>query len=227
MPSITLIDITRPNADFPSEDAVPVLNLPDRQDRDAWLPRLIRAKHPFAIASLEAISQEEVTRLGETCKRRKLPVVILNAYRLIPAFARLREVAVSGCLGVINAVQIHVPTAASAVLCADLARWLLPNASPDVLSTVDGHRIDVAVSGPNGQAEASHDMASRDASLVIRIGETSRTITVPSATSAYSAERDILSNTLPFAHRWPLLMHVDDAASAIAMADAFAANIKK
>ncbi|MBR5026490.1 MAG: hypothetical protein IKX48_15620 [Victivallales bacterium] len=66
MPSITLIDITRPDADFPQEDVVPVLNFSDRQDRDVWLPRLIRAKRPFAIASLEAISQEEVTRLAET-----------------------------------------------------------------------------------------------------------------------------------------------------------------
>jgi len=227
MPSIPLIDITRLDAEFPPEDAVPVLNLPDRQDRDIWLPRLIRAKRPFAISSLEAISQEEVTRLAETCRRRKLPVVILNTYRLIPAFARLREVAVSGCLGVIDAVQIHVPTAASSILCADLALWLLQNASTDVLSTTDGHRITVTVSGPNGKAEASLDMDSHDASLVINIGETNRTITVPSVTSAYSAERDILSNTLPFAHRWPLLMHADDAASAIAMADTFAANSKK
>lgn len=227
MPSITLIDITRPDADFPQEDVVPVLNLPDRQDRDVWLPRLIRAKRPFAIASLEAISQEEVTRLAETCRRRKLPVAILNAYRLIPAFARLREVAVSGCLGIPDTVKIHVPSTASTVLCADLARWLLPNASSDALSTADDNRIAVAVSGSNGQVETSLDMASRDASLVIRIGETTRTITVPSATSAYSAERDILSNALPFAHRWPLLMHADDAASAISMADAFAANIKK
>ncbi len=227
MPSIPLIDITRLDADFPPEDAIPVLNLPNRQDRDVWLPRLIRAKRPFAISSLEAISQEEVTRLAETCRRRKLPVVILNTYRLIPAFARLREVAVSGCLGVIDAVQIHVPTAASSILCADLALWLLPNASPDALSTTDGHRIAVTVSGPNGKAEASLDMDSHDASLVIRIGDTTRTITVPSVTSAYSAERDILSNTLPYAHRWPLLMHADDAASAIAMADTFAANSKK
>ncbi|MCR5380580.1 MAG: hypothetical protein K6G44_06325 [Lentisphaeria bacterium] len=227
MPSIPLIDITRPDAEFPPEDAIPVLNLPDRQDRDVWLPRLIRAKRPFAISSLEAISQEEVTRLAETCRRRKLPVVILNTYRLIPAFARLREVAVSGCLGVIDAVQIHVPTTASAVLCADLALWLLPNASSDALSTTDGHRIAVIVSGPNGKAEASLDMDSHDASLVICIGYMNRTITVPSVTSAYSAERDILSNTLPFAHRWPLLMHADDAASAIAMADTFVANSKK
>ena len=227
MPSIPLIDITRPDADFPPEDAIPVLNLPNRQDRDVWIPRLIRAKRPFAISSLEAISQEEVSRLAETCKHRKLPVAILSAYRLIPAFARLREVAVSGCLGVIDAVQIHVPTTASTILCADLALWLLPNASSNALSTADGHRIAVAVSGSNGKAEASLDMDSHNASLVIHIGETTRTLTVPSATSAYSAERDILSNTLPFAHRWPLLMHADDAASAIAMADAFAANIKK
>ena len=227
MPSIPLIDITRPDADFPPEDAVPVLNLPDRQDRDVWLPRLIRAKRPFAISSLEAISQEEVTRLAETCRRRKLPVVILNTYRLIPAFARLREVAVSGCLGVMDAVQIHVPTAASSILCADLALWLLPNASADALSTADDHRIAVTVSGSNGKAKASLNTDSHDASLVIRIGDTTRTITVPSVTSAYSAERDILSNTLPFAHRWPLLMHADDAASAIAMADTFAANSKK
>jgi len=227
MPSIPLIDITRLDAEFPPEDAVPVLNLPDRQDRDIWLPRLIRAKRPFAISSLEAISQEEVTRLAETCRRRKLPVVILNTYRLIPAFARLREVAVSGCLGVMDAVQIHVPTTASSVLCADLALWLLPNASADALSTADDHRIAVTVSGSNGKAEASLDMDSHDASLVINIGDTTRTITVPSVTSAYSAERDILSYTLPFAHRWPLLMHADDAASAIAMADTFAANSKK
>ncbi len=227
MSSISLIDITRTDAAFPSEDIIPVLNLPDRQDRDNWLPRLIRAKLPFAISSLEAISQEEVTRLAETCRRRKLPVVILNSYRLLPAFARLREVAVSGCLGVIDTVQIHVPTAASAVLCTDLALWLLPNASSDVLSTADDHRIAVTISGPNGKAESSLDMDSHDASLVIRIGDTTRSITVPSVTSAYSAERDILSNTLPFAHRWPLLMHADDAASAIAMAEAFAANSKK
>ena len=227
MPSNSLIDITRPDADFPPEDVVPVLNLPDRQDRDIWIQRLIRAKRPFAIASLEAISQEEVTRLAETCRRRKLPVAILNAYRLIPVFARLREVAVSGCLGIPDAVHIHVSTAASAVLCADLARWLLPNASSDVLSTADDNRITVTISGPNGQTEASLDMDSHNASLVIRIGETTRTITVPPITSAYSAERDIISNTLPFAHRWPLLMHTDDAASAIAMAEAFATNIKK
>ena len=227
MPSISLIDITKPDADFPPEDVIPVLNLPNRQDRDNWLPRLIRAKRPFAISSMEAISQEEVTRLAETCRRRKLPVVFLNAYRLIPVFARLREVAVSGCLGAIDAVQIHVPSAVSTVLCADLALWLLPNASSDTLSTTDDHRISVTVSGPNGKAEASLDRDAHDASLVIRIGDTTRTITVPSVTSAYSAERDILSNTLPSAHRWPLLMHADDAASAIAMADVLAANSKK
>ena len=94
MSSIPLINITRPDADFPPEDAVPVVNLPNRQDRDIWIPRLIHAKKPFAIASLDAISQEEVTRLAETSRRRKLPVAILNAYRLIPVFARLRFVQV-------------------------------------------------------------------------------------------------------------------------------------
>ena len=227
MPSITLIDITRPDTDFPPENTLPVINLPDRQNRDVWLPRLIRAKRPFAIASLEAISQEEVTRLAETCRRRKLPVAILNAYRLIPVFARLREVAVSGCLGVIDTVKIHVPSAVSDVLCADLALWLLPNTSPDALSRADDNRIAVAMSGSNGKAEASLNMDSYNASLVIRIGETARIITVPSATSAYSAERDILSNTFLFAHRWPLLMHADEAASAITLAEAFATNGKK
>ncbi|MBO7620802.1 MAG: hypothetical protein J6T06_09845 [Victivallales bacterium] len=56
MPSISLIDITKPDADFPPEDIIPVLNLPSRQDRDNWLPRLIRAKRPFAISSMETIS---------------------------------------------------------------------------------------------------------------------------------------------------------------------------
>ena len=82
-----LTDITRPDADLPAEGAISVLNLPERQDRDLWIPRLIHAKKPFAIASLDAISQEEVTRLAETSRRRTLPVAILNAYRLIPVFA--------------------------------------------------------------------------------------------------------------------------------------------
>ena len=227
MPPIALINITRQDADFPPEDTLPILNLPNRQDRDAWIPRLIRAKRPFAVASLEAISQEEVLRLAETCRRRKLPVAILNAYRLIPVFARLQEVIVSGCMGTLNAIQIHIPSAASAVLCADLALWLLPNASSDALSTADDNRIAVVVSGSNGRAETSFDMDSHDASLIVRIGETTHTSAVRSTSSPIFVEREILSNTLPFARRWPLLMHADDAASAIAMAETFAANIKK
>jgi len=224
MPSIALIDITRPDADFPSEDTVAVLNLPNRQDRDNWIPRLIRAKRPFAIASLQAISLEEVPRLAETCKRRKLPVAILNAFRLIPVFARLREVVVSGCLGKIEAEQVHFPPTASPILCTDLALWLLPTASSEVLSTADDDRITVAVTGSNGSADAMLDMNTRNASLSVRIGETSRTITVPPITSALMTEHDILTNTLPTAHRWPLLMHVDDVASAIAIAEAYIAN---
>ena len=227
MPSLSLIDITRPDADFPPEDAIPILNLPDRQDRDIWIPQLIRAKRPFAISSLEAISLDEIPRLAETCKRRKLSVAILNAYRLVPVFARLREVAVSGCLGIPNAIQIHVPSITSSVLCADLALWLLPNATPDALSSATNNCITVAISGPNGKAEASFDMESHNASLIVQIGETVRAITVQSMASACLAERDILSNTLPFAHRWPLLMHANDTASAIALAEAFAANGKK
>lgn len=227
MSFIALIDITRPDADFPPEGAIPVLNLPDRQDRDLWIPRLIRAKRPFAIASLDAVSQEEVTRLAETCRRRKLPVAILNAYRLIPVFARLREVVVSGCLGTMEAVQVHVPSAMSAVLCADLALWLLPAAPPEALSITADNRLTIVATGSNGKADAVLDMDARKTSLTVHIGETHREITVPQMTSALLAERDILSNTLPFAHRWPLLMHSDDAASAITMADAFATNGKK
>lgn len=222
-----LIDITRPDADLPAEGAIPVLYLPERQDRDLWIPRLIHAKKPFAIASLDAISQEEVTRLAETSRRRKLPVAILNAYRLIPVFARLREVVVSGCLGKMNAVQVHVPAAISAVLCADIALWLLPAASAENLSAASDNRIAVAVTGSNGRADAILDMDARKASLAVRIGETHREIAVPQMTSAVTAERDILSNTLPAAHRWPLLMHADDAASAIVMAEAFTTNGKK
>ena len=218
-----LTDITRPDADLPAEGAIPVLNLPERQDRDLWIPRLIHAKKPFAIASLDAISQEEVTRLAETSRRRKLPV----AYRLIPLFARLREVVVSGCLGKMNAVQVHVPAAISAVLCADIALWLLPAASAENLSAASDNRIAVAVTGSNGRADAILDMDARKASLAVRIGETHREIAVPQMTSAVTAERDILSNTLPAAHRWPLLMHADDAASAIVMAEAFTTNGKK
>ena len=47
-------------------------------------------------------------RLAETSKRRKLPIAIINAFRLIPVFARLREVVVSGCLGTIEAIQISL-----------------------------------------------------------------------------------------------------------------------
>ena len=227
MSFIALIDITRPDEDFPPEGAIPVLNLPDRQDRDLWIPRLIRAKRPFAIASLDAVSQEEVIRLAETSRRRKLPVAILNAYRLIPVFARLRETIVSGCLGTMEAVQVHVPAATSAVLCADLALWLFPSASTETLSAADGNRMAVVVSGSNGRADAILDMDAHKASLAVRIGETHREIAVPQMTSALPAERDILANTLPTAHRWPLLMHADDAASAIVTAEAFATNGKK
>ena len=227
MPFIAPINITTADKDFPPEDAIPILNVPNKEARDNWIPRLIRAKRPFAIASINAISQAEIPRLAETCKRRKLPVAILNAFRLIPVFARLREVVVSGCLGTIEAVQVHLPPTASPILCADLALWLLPTAFSKVLSTADDNRVAVAVTGSNGSADTMLDMNARNASLTVRIGETSRTITVPPITSALMAERDILTNTLPAAHRWPLLMHVDDAASAIAMAEAFTANIKK
>ena len=227
MPFITPIDITTSETDFPSEDAIPVLNLPDRQARDNWIPRLIRAKRPFAIASIDAVSQEEIMRLAETCKRRKLPIAILNAFRLIPVFARLREVVVSGCLGTIEAVQIHIPSTVSSILCADLALWLLPTASSEALSTAKDNCVALAVIGSNGKADAMLDMAAQNASLIVCIGGTERTINVPSITSAITAERDILANTLPAAHRWPLLMHVDDAAKAITMAEAFAANGKK
>ena len=227
MPFIALIDITTVDTDFPPEDTVPVLNLPDKQDRDNWIPRLIRAKRPFAIASIDAISQEEIMRLAETSKRRKLPIAIINTFRLIPVFARLREVIASGCLGTIENVQIHVPSTVSAVLCADLALWLLPTASSEALSTTEDNRIAVAVIGSNGKADAMLGMEAQTASLAIRIGGTERTITVPPITYALMAERDILANTVPIAHRWPLLMHVDDAAKAIAMVEACAANGKK
>ena len=227
MPFIVPIDITTMETDFPSEDAIPVLNLPNKEAREHWIPRLIRAKRPFAIATLEAISLEEVTRLAETCKRRKLPVAILNAFRLIPVFARLREVVVSGCLGTTEAIQVHVPAAASTVLCADLALWLLPTASAEALSTADDNCVAVTVTGSNGKADAILDMDARKASLAVRIGKTHREITVPYMTSALMAERDILANTLPTAHRWPLLMHADDVASAIVLAEAFVTNGKK
>ncbi len=227
MPFIVSIDITTADTALLSEDAIPVLNLPDRQARDNWIPRLIRAKRPFAIASIDAISQEEIMRLAETSKRRKLPIAIINAFRLIPVFARLREVVVSGCLGTIDTVQVHVPADVSPVLCADLALWLLPNASSEGLSTAEDNRVAVTISGSNGNANATLDMDAHKASLTVHIGNTQRTITVPSTSSALMAERDILANTMPIAHRWPLLMHVDDAAKAIAMAEAYAANGKK
>ena len=227
MPFIALIDITTVDTDFPPEDTVPVLNLPDKQDRDNWIPRLIRAKRPFAIASIDAISQEEIMRLAETSKRRKLPIAIINTFRLIPVFARVREVVASGCLGTIENVQIHVPSTVSAVLCADLALWLLPTASSEALSTTEDNRVAITVTGSNGKANAILDMDAHKASLAIRIGGTERIIPVPPITSALMAERDILTNTAPIAHRWPLLMHADDAAQAITMAKAFATNGKK
>ena len=227
MSFIALIDITKPDAVFPPEGTLPVLNLPDRQDRDLWIPKLIRSKRPFAIASLDAVSQEEVIRLAETSRHRKLPVAILNAYRLIPVFARLREVVVSGCLGTMETVQVHVPTATSAILCADLAHWLLPAASAEALSITADNRLTVVATGSNGRADAMLDMNARKAFLSTHIGEIHREIAVPEMISALMAERDIRANTLPAAHRWPLLMHADDAASAITMADAFTTNGKK
>lgn len=227
MPFIVPIDITTADKDFPPEDAVPVLNLPNKQDRDNWIPRLIRAKRPFVIASMDAVSPEEVIRLAETCKRRKLPIAILNAFRLIPVFARLREVVVSGCLGTIEAVQVHVPSTVSPALCADLALWLLPTASTEALSAATDNHIAVTASGSNGSADAVLDMDANKAFLTVHIGDTQRTIVIPPIASALMAERDILANTLPTAHRWPLLMHVDDAAKAITMAEAFATNGKK
>ncbi len=227
MPFLVPINITNQDADFPPEDAIPVLNLPNKEARDSWIPRLIRAKRPFAIASMDVVTSEEVMRLAETCRRRKLPVAILNAFRLIPVFARLREVVASGCLGTISAVQVHVPPTTSPVLCADLVLSLLPTASAEALLTATDNCITVTVDGSNGKADASLDMAAQSASLAVRIGGTERTINVLPSTSALVAERDILANTLPAAHRWPLLMHVNDAASAITMADAFAANGKK
>ena len=115
----------------------------------------------------------------------------------------------------------------SAVLCADLALWLLPSVSAENLSAAEDNRIAVVVNGRNGRADAILDMDARKASLAIRISETHREIAVPQMTSTLMAERDILTNTLPTAHRWPLLMHADDAASAIVMAEAFTTNGKK
>ena len=227
MPFIVPIDITTAETDFPPEDAIPVLNLPDKDARDSWIPRLIRAKRPFAIASIDAISLEDIPRLAETCKRRKLPVAILNTLRLIPVFARLQEVVVSGCLGTIDAVQVQIPSTIASVLCADLALWLVPTASPKDISMAEDNRIAGAVSGSNGTAAAMLDKTVLTASLAIHIGDTQRKITVPPITSALMAERDSLVNTLPAAPRWPLIMHVNDAAKAITMAKAFATNGKK
>lgn len=227
MPSIPLIELTRQETELPPADAIPVLNLPSKQDKDFWILRLIHAKRPFAIASPDIISADEILRLAETCKRRKLPVAILDAYRLLPVFARLKEIAVSGCLGRTSVLKVRIPASASAMRCADLALWLLPSVGPDAFSSVGDNRLTVVLSGPNGDAEASLNMATRDASLALRIGGATRAIAVPSATSPCFAERDILANAPLSGRRWPLLMHVDDAAAATMLAADFATNAKK
>lgn len=226
MPSTQLIDITTAEAEFPPEGAIPILALRDRKDRDDWFAQLIRAKRPFAVASLDAVSEEEIQRLATTGKRRKLPIAFLDAYRLIPVFARLKEIAVSGCLGGIAAVHACIPAIANGPLCADLALWLCPSASSESLAAVDDDRLAVTIDGSNGSATASLDMAKHEASLAVVIGGTTRESSVPWG-EPQKAERDILANTSLASHRWILLMHADDAANAIALSTAFAEEAKK
>lgn len=226
MSSTQLIDIVSKEAVFPPSGAIPVLNLPDRQDRDDWIGRIIRAKRPFAIASPDVLSAEETRRLAETGKRRKLPIAILGAYRLIPVFSRLKEIVVSGCVGTLTAIHVRIPAAVPPCLGADLALWLSSSASSESLAASDDDRLVVTIDGTNGGVSASLDWLKRESSLSVTIAGTTRESLI-SWSDPQKAERDILANTVPAHHRWILLMHADDAANAIALSKAFGGESQK
>ena len=201
-------------ADYMAEDAVPILgNLP-QEELDEWIPRLIRAKRPFALDSAELIPPESLVRLSETAARRKLAIAILHSYRLLPVFARLKELIASNCLGTPRTTQLTIPSTASPILCTDLAEWLCPSHADLTFTVADDSCITLQISADNGYASARFNVMSHISDFTTNICGTTRVIAVPYA-DPFRAEMDILVNTLPYRSKWPLLMHVDDAATAI------------
>ena len=209
-----LVTITSGMTDFPEENTVPILQLAEPDARRNWTTRLIRAKIPFAIASANHLQAEEILRLAETSKRRKLPVAILHSYRLMPVFARMKELLVSGCLGAMPVVRVRFPQDANAIFYADIAIWLSQQPSSQYLAQDEAELVVVTADGPNGHAEASCNPLSHESSMTIRLGGSAREIAIPQG-DPYLAERDVLACTLPIKHRWPLLMHANDAAEAL------------
>lgn len=197
-----------------AEDAVPILGHLPKAELDEWIPRLIRAKRPFAIDSVEMLPPESLNRLAETAGRRKLAVAVLHSYRLLPVFARLKELLASNCLGTLRDMQISIPQEASLLLCMDLASWLCQNQLEPSPSTIDNHRITLHIISNNGFATACFNVTSKSSELTVQLCGTTRTVAIPYA-EPILAERDILANTIPYKRRWPLLMHVQDAADAI------------
>ncbi|MBP5671788.1 MAG: hypothetical protein J6X49_05325 [Victivallales bacterium] len=209
-----LVYLPASEADFMAEDAVPILNHLSKAELDEWIPRLIRAKRSFAIDSVELLPPESLNRLAETTRRRKLAVAILHSYRLLPIFARLKELLASNCLGTLRDMQISIPQQASLLLCMDLAAWLCQNQLEPSPSATDNNRITLHTTSDNGFATAWFDVTSNSSELTVQLCGTTRTVTIPYA-EPILAEKDILANTIPYKHRWPLLMHAQDTVNAM------------
>lgn len=209
-----LVYLPANEADFTAQDTVPILGHLPNDELDEWIPRLIRAKRPFAIHSAELIPFESLVRLSETAARRKLAIAVLHSYRLLPVFARLKELVASNCLGKLHEMQMSIPSAASPILCADLAEWLYQSHADLTPTVADDNCITLQISADNGYASARFNVISHISDFTTNICGISRVIAVPYA-DPFRAEMDILVNTLPYRRKWPLLMHVDDAATAI------------
>ena len=209
-----LVYLPASEADFTAENAVPILGCLPQHELDEWIPQLIRTKRPFALDSIEVIPPESIIRLAETAKRRRLTIAVLHAYRLLPIFARMKELLASNCFGALRDAKVSIPKTGSPLLCADLASWLCQNQLETSLSDTDDTQIAMSLSADNGSATARFDLTSYASELTIHIFGTVRRFAIPYA-APILAEKDILANTVPCKRKWPLLMHVEDAAAAI------------
>jgi hypothetical protein len=128
----------------------------------------VRNRIPLILSNPSQWSEDDLARLESASRKRKLPVVALGSLRLLPAVARLKEIASAGVLGGIRSVGLarsgidRALTGGSpdpGLTCwrdADLCHWLAGDGVPCARESQEEGNAErtVVVTGELGEATA-------------------------------------------------------------------------
>jgi hypothetical protein len=192
----------------------------------------VRGRIPLVLSDPTQWSDEDLARLEGASRKRKLPVIALGSLRLLPAAARVKEIASAGVLGALRSLRLEragldpglVGGAPDPELTfwrdADLCHWLVAGEAICELATTDrtdGDRTErsVVLTGERGEISARFRIAEVP-EIAVTIDGVTRHRRVPAlgANDLHLAELQVAIAARRAGYPWLLLPSLADVVAA-------------